>query len=883
MTTTSVPLGSPPRTIWQRSSPRVGSPLAILHDAKEFLASSPEMPSRLRPCLDPYRTPFGGSGGGVVGTPSGVGGGGAMGSRPGSVAVGSRPGSVDGGVPGGHGGGHGDSRESYGMSSGPMTDSRDSLHPAPRRLPSLTMEEFSAMKRREGLESRSSEPGARGFSRNGSRSKRRQQQAAGHESGAKSAPASRGTEVAEPLSPMWPPEAPMTEPSHTRATHSPMMRRPPSEQTPTRSSSMACLQQGSSRRPPHPPKRRSVDSRDRARQDSPCASPSLLATPLPHATPLVVEDFSPTGATPMPMNGYGRGQLHSPSPSAAAGRRSGVGGNSGGYPMTPLVPELPLKRAQQFCASVDALGLGSGRSCVASGRSTRSMLGGGGPPRAPSANMPLAAPRDLAPRELVQALADAASSARGRASSEVEDAPSIAAAASRARRAREGGDREGSPAVAPPAAPCAGPSGGSASSSSRPRGTSLTRGGDVAPTTPAKAAPALAAAAPAPPREPVRRASSKQALIPADECAPMDLGDAEAAALLAEMGNDAAERSYGWDGDDSEPASLARTGRVLSNLSCSRGPRGVTALSVTGSTLAGEAAKAMMASGKFSEDPASPGAVKGKNGPAWVRGEIIGHGSLGQVFLALNQTTGQIFAVKEVRFDQRDKADLTFKQALENEISICKELHHPRIVSYLGHDDIESSLYIYLEYMPGGSITQVLSQFGAFDESLIATYTRDLLEGLNYLHTRQPVVLHRDVKGANILVGLESRVKLSDFGCSKRTADTLSQSLRGSIPWMAPEVIQQTGYGRRSDVWSLGCVVIEMATAKHPWGHFDNPMAAMVKIGMSKETPPLPRCVSEICKSFIGRCTQRDKNLRPTAAELLRHEFVANVMDDEPP
>merc|ERR1712048_524676 len=165
-----------------------------------------------------------------------------------------------------------------------------------------------------------------------------------------------------------------------------------------------------------------------------------------------------------------------------------------------------------------------------------------------------------------------------------------------------------------------------------------------------------------------------------------------------------------------------------------------------------------------------------------------------------------------------------------------------------GHDCIDHSLYIYLEYMPGGSVAQVLSQFGAFDESLIATYSRELLGVLVYLHTRQPVVLHRDIKGANILVGIDCRVKLSDFGCSKRTADTMSQSLKGSIPWMAPEVIQQTGYGRRSDVWSFGCVIIEMATAKHPWGSFDNPMAAMVRIAMSDLTPPVPGTVSEACR-----------------------------------
>jgi len=233
-----------------------------------------------------------------------------------------------------------------------------------------------------------------------------------------------------------------------------------------------------------------------------------------------------------------------------------------------------------------------------------------------------------------------------------------------------------------------------------------------------------------------------------------------------------------------------------------------------------------------------------------------------------------MFAVKEVRIDKKVESDVKFKTALENEISIYKELQHPNIVSYIGHDYIDNSLYIYLEYMAGGSVSQVLSQFGAFDERLIATYAKQLLDGLVYLHTRQPVVLHRDVKGANILVGVDCGVKLSDFGCSKRTADTMSLSLRGSIPWMAPEVIQQTGYGRRSDVWSLGCVIIEMATGRHPWGVFDNPMAAMMRIGMSDSTPPVPDFVSEACRDFIQQCTQRDKNKRPLANSLVEHEFV---------
>lgn len=332
----------------------------------------------------------------------------------------------------------------------------------------------------------------------------------------------------------------------------------------------------------------------------------------------------------------------------------------------------------------------------------------------------------------------------------------------------------------------------------------------------------------------------------------------------------------------------SRSSRLPAAMSCTRGPRGVMSISFQPhQEESGASCRTIMQedstppppmlSGSFGETMTSPGAIKGSVA-TFVKGEILGHGQLGTVYKGLDCRTGQMFAIKEVVIDKKVEADMKYKEALENEISLYEELAHPHIVSYLGHDYINSSLYIYLEYMAGGSVAQVLGQFGKMDEKLIASYARDLLEGLEYLHSGQPSVLHRDIKGANILVGLDCRVKLADFGCSKRTADTMLQSLRGSIPWMAPEVIQQTGYGRRSDVWSFGCVLIEMATAKHPWGHFDNPMAAMVRIGMTDNTPPVPDTLSEVCQDFIRQCTQRDKNQRPHASNLLQHAFVQDVL-----
>lgn len=323
-----------------------------------------------------------------------------------------------------------------------------------------------------------------------------------------------------------------------------------------------------------------------------------------------------------------------------------------------------------------------------------------------------------------------------------------------------------------------------------------------------------------------------------------------------------------------EDLNAVPTERLLSTMSCVRGSLGVTKIHFAEDD-------AMLLTMTNFKEQCSPGATKGSRF-TWVRGEVLGCGSLGSVFCALEQAKGQVIAVKEVLINQEDETDMRFKEALEHEISIIQELKHPHIVSYLGHDYVNSCLYIYLEYMPGGSLAQVLAQFGPFEESLIAVYTRELLEGLEYLHTRRPAVLHRDVKGGNVLVGLDCKVKLSDFGCSKRHADsTLARTFKGSIPWMAPEVILHTGYGTAADVWSLGCVVVEMATGKQPWaGKFDNPMTACYRIGMSDDTPPVPASLSPTCQDFAESCLRREPLVRLSASELLLHKFVEHLVDD---
>jgi len=304
-------------------------------------------------------------------------------------------------------------------------------------------------------------------------------------------------------------------------------------------------------------------------------------------------------------------------------------------------------------------------------------------------------------------------------------------------------------------------------------------------------------------------------------------------------------------------------------MSCSRGVDGVTSLTLADCTRQEDESPAILSWSATS----APTNLHGSR-ISWMKGEMIGHGALGRVFKALDQLSGQFFAVKEVAIDSRDEKDKAFMDALNNEVKIMQDLDHANIVRFLGHDHIESFFYIYMEHMEGGSVTQALQQYGAFDECLIRNYSKQLLSGLEYLHTQTPPVIHRDIKGPNILIGLDSAVKLADFGCSKKSEVSVTHTMRGSIPWMAPEVLVHSRHGRASDIWSFGCVVIEMGTALTPWGHFENQMAAVFRIGLSEDIPPLPGNSSATCRDFILSCLKRDPADRWAAARLLDHSFL---------
>ncbi|GAC76617.1 hypothetical protein PANT_22d00113 [Moesziomyces antarcticus T-34] len=267
----------------------------------------------------------------------------------------------------------------------------------------------------------------------------------------------------------------------------------------------------------------------------------------------------------------------------------------------------------------------------------------------------------------------------------------------------------------------------------------------------------------------------------------------------------------------------------------------------------------------------------------WVKGDLIGKGTYGRVYLALNATTGEMIAVKQVELprtasDREDSRQKGVVAALKSEIETLKDLDHPHIVSYLGFEETTTFLSIFLEYVPGGSVGSCLRKHGKFEEPTIKSFLHQILDGLAYLHSKG--ILHRDLKADNILVDFEGICKISDFGTVRRSDDIYgnveNMSLQGSIFWMAPEVVSlsKKGYSAKIDIWSLGCVVLEMFAGRRPWSD-DEAVQAMFKIGAERKAPPIPADVklSKQAAHFLKNCFEVDPAKRPTAQRLLDHVF----------
>lgn len=297
----------------------------------------------------------------------------------------------------------------------------------------------------------------------------------------------------------------------------------------------------------------------------------------------------------------------------------------------------------------------------------------------------------------------------------------------------------------------------------------------------------------------------------------------------------------------------------------------------------------------------------------WQQGQFIGGGTFGSVYAAINLDSNYLMAVKEIRL-QDPQLIPKIAQQIRDEMGVLEVLDHPNIVSYHGIEVHRDKVYIFMEYCSGGSLASLLEHGRVEDETVIMVYALQLLEGLAYLH--QAGIIHRDIKPENILLDHNGIIKYVDFGAAKIIArqgrtvapmDAFSgtghkdaivpkdsqipqnnwgknqKTMTGTPMYMSPEVIR----GDTSklihrqgavDIWSLGCVILEMATGRRPWSTLDNEWAIMYNIAQGNQ-PQLPSRdqLSDLGIDFLRRCFECDPLKRSTAAELLQHEWIVSI------
>ncbi|KAI8901587.1 kinase-like domain-containing protein [Globomyces pollinis-pini] len=246
----------------------------------------------------------------------------------------------------------------------------------------------------------------------------------------------------------------------------------------------------------------------------------------------------------------------------------------------------------------------------------------------------------------------------------------------------------------------------------------------------------------------------------------------------------------------------------------------------------------------------------------------VGQGASGSVYIGRNNTTKERVAMKQMDLTKQPKLSL-----LVNEIAIMRDCVHFNLVSYIDSYLVKNDLWIIMELMEGGTLTQIIDN-NSITEAQMATILRESLLGLQFLHSHH--VIHRDIKSDNILFNSRGNVKLADFGyAAKLTADlTKRMTMAGTAYWIAPEMVKQKAYGPKIDVWSLGIVTIEMIDGEPPYLEEDQ-LKALYLIA-TKGTPELknPGKISAQLKSFLGECLVVDVGLRSSVDELLLHPFL---------
>ncbi|KAM8859327.1 mitogen-activated protein kinase kinase kinase kinase 3-like isoform 3-T3 [Spinachia spinachia] len=256
----------------------------------------------------------------------------------------------------------------------------------------------------------------------------------------------------------------------------------------------------------------------------------------------------------------------------------------------------------------------------------------------------------------------------------------------------------------------------------------------------------------------------------------------------------------------------------------------------------------------------------------------IGSGTYGDVYKARNVNTGELAAIKVIKLEPGEDFAV-----VQQEIIMMKDCKHSNIVAYFGSYLRRDKLWISMEYCGGGSLQDIYHVTGPLSESQIAYMSRETLQGLYYLHNKGK--MHRDIKGANILLTDNGYVKLADFGVSAQITATLAKrkSFIGTPYWMAPEVAaveRKGGYNQLCDIWAVGITAIELAELQPPM--FDlHPMRALFLMTKSNFQPPKLKDKVKWTNNFhhfVKLSLTKNPKKRPTAEKLLQHPFVSQPL-----